>query len=112
MQTEMCSDMKEFQAMNSRALKSVTDPIAERGEGWELWNGDCVQVLREKVEDNSIDFSIFSPPFANLYIYSDSIADMGNCSDYDEFFVQFDFLVEELYKKTVNGRLCSVQIAK
>jgi superfamily II DNA or RNA helicase len=108
MQEEMCSDMKEFQVMGNKALQNAPEPTAERGKGWELWNGDCVQVLREKVEDNSIDFSIFSPPFANLYIYSDSIADMGNCSDYDEFFVQFDFLVEELYKKTVNGRLCSV----
>lgn len=48
------------------------------------------------------------PPFANLYIYSDSIADMGNSKDYEEFFVHFGYLIKELLRVTVNGRLCSV----
>jgi DNA modification methylase/superfamily II DNA or RNA helicase len=108
MQQEMCSDMKEFQNIGSKALKAAPEPVLIKGESFQMWNGDCVQVLREKIADDSLDFSIFSPPFANLYIYSDSIADMGNCSDYEEFFKQFDYLIEELYRATVNGRLCSV----
>ena len=53
-----------------------------------LYNGDCVEVTKQ-MPDNSIDFMIFSPPFANLYIYSDDLRDMGNCKNTDEFFEQF-----------------------
>ena len=55
------------------------------GKDYSLYQGDSVQVIRG-IPDNSIDFGIHSPPFANLYIYSDSEADMGNASDNDEFF--------------------------
>jgi len=108
MQDEMCGSMKEFQVMKRRELTPL--PIANKasGPGWELWNGDCVDVMSKHVPDESIDFSIFSPPFANLYIYSDSIADMGNCADNSEFFGQMDFLIEQLFRATVNGRLCAV----
>ena len=44
-----------------------------------LYNGDCVEVMRE-LPDGCVDFSVFSPPFANLYIYSDDLRDMGNCA--------------------------------
>lgn len=108
MQLEMCKQMKEFQNMTGKKLQSAPEPTVETGKNWELWNGDCVQVVREKIKDNSIDFSVFSPPFANLYIYSDSIADMGNSKDNDEFFRHFGFLIDELYRVTVNGRLCAV----
>lgn len=72
-----------------------------------LYNGDCVQIIKQ-IPDNSIHFPIFSPPFANLYIYSDDLADMGNCKDSDEFFKQFDYLIPELLRVTVPGRLCAV----
>jgi len=61
-----------------------------------------------KFPDNSIDFSIFSPPFAELYVYSDDIRDMGNCKDYQEFFVHFQFLVKELARVIKSGRLVAV----
>jgi len=61
-----------------------------------------------KLPDNSIDFSIFSPPFAELYVYSDDIRDMGNCQDYEEFFVHFQFLVKELARVIKSGRLVAV----
>jgi len=61
-----------------------------------------------KLPDNSIDFSIFSPPFAELYVYSDDIRDMGNCKDYEEFFVHFQFLVKELARVIKSGRLVAV----
>jgi len=72
-----------------------------------LYNGDCVQVIKQ-LPNESVHFQIFSPPFANLYIYSDDLADMGNCKNSDEFFIQFDFLIPELYRVLKPGRLCAV----
>ena len=70
-------------------------------------HGDCVEEVA-KLPDNSIDFSIFSPPFAELYVYSDDIRDMGNCKDCEEFFVHFQFLVKELARVIKSGRLVAV----
>ena len=64
-------------------------------------------MIRE-VPDNSIEFGIHSPPFANLYIYSDSEADMGNCADDEEFIKHYEFLIGEMFRATVPGRLCAV----
>ena len=79
-----------------------------------LYNGDCVDVTSQ-MGDESVDFQIFSPPFANLYIYSDDLRDMGNCKSMEEFFEQFDFLVPHLLRVLKTGRLCAVhckQLAK
>ena len=70
-------------------------------------HGDCVEEIA-KLPTDSIDFSIFSPPFAELYVYSDDIRDMGNCQDYEEFFVHFQFLVKELARVVKSGRLIAV----
>ena len=72
-----------------------------------LYNGDCVEVTRQ-LPDEFAHFQIFSPPFANLYIYSDDLRDMGNCKNMDEFFEQFDYLIPELYRTLKTGRLCAV----
>lgn len=69
--------------------------------------GDCVQLIQQ-VPDNSIGFSIFSPPFAELYTYSDKLEDMGNSKDYNEFFNAFKFLVKELYRVMWSGRNVAV----
>lgn len=76
------------------------------GPDWTLHRGDCVDVARE-IADESIDFSIFSPPFASLYTYSNSERDMGNCADHETFYRHFAYLVTELYRVTKPGRLCS-----
>jgi DNA modification methylase len=65
------------------------------GENFTLWNGDCVEVI-QGLPAASIDYSIFSPPFASLYTYSNSPRDMGNVRNDAEFFEHFDFLVAEL----------------
>lgn len=70
------------------------------------YHGDCVEVLRG-IPNNSVDYSIFSPPFASLYTYSDSDRDMGNSTDYDEFFTHYNFLCAELYRVLKPGRLLS-----
>ena len=72
-----------------------------------LYNGDCVEVMRE-LPDGCVDFSVFSPPFANLYIYSDDLRDMGNCANTEEFFEQMDFMTEQLYRIMRPGRLVAV----
>lgn len=72
-----------------------------------LYNGDCVEVTQQ-LPDEFAHFQIFSPPFANLYIYSDDLRDMGNCRSIDEFFNQFDYLIPELYRTLKTGRLCAV----
>lgn len=69
--------------------------------------GDCVQLIQD-VPDESVGFSIFSPPFAELYTYSDKLEDMGNSKDYREFFTAFNFLVKELYRVMWSGRNVAV----
>ena len=72
------------------------------GDGYLLANGDCVDVLRG-LPDASIDYSIFSPPFASLYTYSNSPRDMGNCRNDAEFFGQMAFLIAELRRVVKSG---------
>lgn len=79
----------------------------ERGRDWVLHHGDCVQVIKT-IPDNSHGLHIFSPPFANLYTYSASLLDMGNCRDDAEFFQQYAFLIPELLRTLKPGRICAV----
>ena len=78
-----------------------------KNKKWEMVNADCVEYSK-KIESDFIHFSIFSPPFSNLYIYSDSIRDLGNCKNDKEFFRHFSYLIPELYRITKPGRLCAV----
>lgn len=77
------------------------------GPDWHLWNGDCVDVARG-LPDNSVGYTIFSPPFISLYTFSDSPRDMSNCPDDATFWAHFKFLIHELFRATMPGRLCSV----
>lgn len=72
-----------------------------------LYRGDCVRLIKN-IPDESIGFSVFSPPFSELYVYSDELEDMGNSKDYNEFFTAFDFLVNELYRVMQSGRIVAV----
>lgn len=69
--------------------------------------GDCVQLI-QNVPDEHIGFSVFSPPFAELYTYSSHVEDMGNSKDYQEFFTQFGFLIGEMYRVMKQGRNVAV----
>ena len=71
-----------------------------------LYHGDCVDVTKG-IPDNSIHYTIFSPPFNSLYTYSNSDRDMGNSKNDEEFYKHFEFLVKELYRITIPGRLVS-----
>lgn len=76
-------------------------------EQFALYNGDCAEILRG-IPDDSIHFEIYSPPFVSLYTYSNSERDLGNCRTYEEFTEQFRFIVQELYRTLMPGRLMSV----
>ncbi len=76
------------------------------GEDWTAIHGDCIDVLRG-LPDDSIHYSVFSPPFSSLYTYSASARDMGNCAGQDEFFEGFKYLVPELFRVLKPGRLLS-----
>ena len=75
-------------------------------ENYSLYNGDSCEIMTT-IPDNSIHYSIFSPPFADLYVYSNSERDMGNCKNKSEFYEHFRFIVKELYRIMMNGRLVS-----
>jgi len=77
------------------------------GTDWSLYNGDACDVVRQ-MPSASVGFSVFSPPFGNLFVYSDSEADMGNSANDEEFAVHYAFLVAELARVTKPGRLCAV----
>lgn len=81
----------------------------DQGQNWSLFHGDCV-ALATQVPDNSVDFSVYSPPFSNLYVYSESEADMGNTDGDDQFIEQYRFLVREKFRATRPGRLSAVHI--
>ena len=80
---------------------SVLDQAS--GDGWTLYHGDCVEVLSQ-LPPHSIGYSIFSPPFASLYTYSNSPRDMGNVRDHEEFFEHFGYLITELHRVMMPGR--------
>jgi len=74
---------------------------------YSCYHGDCVELIKN-IPDDCIGLSVFSPPFAELYAYSDSPRDMGNSKSYDEFFQQFSYLISELNRVTMPGRIVAV----
>jgi DNA modification methylase len=88
-------------------LKKMETTKQYKSDVCDIRLGDCVQLIQD-IPDNSVGFSIFSPPFAELYTYSDKLEDMGNSRDYNEFFKAFKFLVKELYRVMWDGRNVAV----
>ena len=88
-------------------LQSTHDTESVQNEWYSIKRGDCVQLIQD-VENESIGFSVFSPPFAELYTYSNHIEDMGNSKDYAEFLIQFGFLVREVHRVLKSGRNVAV----
>lgn len=76
------------------------------GDKYTLYLGDCVEQIR-RIADESVGYTIFSPPFASLYTYSNSNRDMGNCKTDGEFEQHFAYLIGELYRVTMPGRVVS-----
>lgn len=109
MSNEMVKYMSRIQSDTiSSASKTMLEYKTghESGDGWDVYLGDCVEGVK-KLESDSVHYSIFSPPFASLYTYSNSDRDMGNCRSDDEFMEHFGFLVDELHRVIKPGRLVS-----
>jgi DNA modification methylase len=112
--TRMAKEMvKHMSVYNTEAVHRGTVRTADtyktaiaKGERWEMRLGDCVELIKD-MPDDSIHYSIFSPPFASLYTYSSSERDMGNARGDTEFYAHFQFLVKESYRVLLPGRLLS-----
>ncbi len=109
MEQAMVKHMKNYYDLtsNRRELEMNYERTTYQGRDWKIYLGDCCDEMKQ-LPDDSVHFQIFSPPFSNLYIYSDMLQDMGNCKNDDEFFTHFGFTVKELYRILVPGRLCAV----
>lgn len=96
----MIEHMKNIMNHELAGQENIVDEYREdtyTGDGFTVHLGDCVKWAR-RMESNSIDYSVFSPPFADLFVYSNSDHDMGNCKDDAEFVAQLKFLIAELFR--------------
>jgi hypothetical protein len=107
---EMIKQMAKYSADADYKLNKSNVMIKNREiktDKYHIINGDCVQEVA-KLDDNVADLVVFSPPFAELYVYSDKSEDMGNVSNYKEFEKHFKYLIPELKRTLKNGRICAV----
>ena len=107
---QMISEMAKYSAQtNYKTNKSkfMIDKKEIKTDNYHILNGDCVQET-SKLDDNSADLVVFSPPFAELYVYSDKAEDMGNVSDYNQFKDHFKYLIPQLKRVLKPGRICAV----
>ena len=108
MRIEMLARTSKIRDDEEKTSRDASEYIEDdkHGAGWTMLLGDCVKRIRE-IESDSIGFSVFSPPFASLYTYSNSDRDMGNSKTDEEFAEHFKYLVSELYRVMMPGRLVS-----
>lgn len=85
------------------ATQNITDKYA-------IYNGDCIEVMKE-LPDASVHLSVYSPPFGGLYMYSSDERDLSNCTNREQFFEHYDFVVEEIKRLTMPGRITAVHCA-
>jgi len=83
----------------------------DSGDGWTLHLGDCIEQMG-RLDPESVDFSVFSPPFLNLFSYSDDDCDLGNATTDDEFRAMFRHVADGLHRITRQGRLVAVHVAQ
>jgi len=76
-------------------------------DSYAIYNGDCIETMKS-FPDGKVHLSVYSPPFGGLYHYSSSERDISNCKDYKQFFEHYAFVVEELFRLTLPGRMTAV----
>jgi DNA modification methylase/superfamily II DNA or RNA helicase len=96
-------ETKQTDAANRTELK--------QGRDWQLFRGDSIKIL-QTLTPESIDMALFSPPFANLFTYSNNIADMGNTRDHTEFYLHFEFFLKGLYQAMKQGRIVCCHLSQ
>lgn len=107
---ERITEMAKYSAeTNYKTNKSKVQIMTKeiKTDQYHLINGDCVQESK-KIADNSADLIVFSPPFAELYVYSDKEEDMGNVANYEQFEHHFKYLIPELKRILKDGRICAI----
>jgi DNA modification methylase len=107
---EMITEMSKYSAeanYKSNKSKFMINKKEIKTNEYHVINGDCVQES-SKLNDNSADLIVFSPPFAELYVYSDKEEDMGNVSDYKQFENHFKYLIPQLKRVLKPGRICAI----
>lgn len=102
-------EQEEIKSASRQSVSHIRD--VERGDGWVMNLGDTCEITPE-MDENSVDFSICSPPFASLYTYTNSERDMGNSKDEDEFFSHYRFLLPHWLRVLKPGRLAAVHVAQ
>lgn len=108
MNEQMVAATRAHQLRNDDGTTKLrVDIESHEGTGWALHRGDCVDVLAT-LPDDSVHLSVFSPPFLDVFTYSSELADMGNCTSREEFFAHMGYLIPELLRVTVPGRLVAV----
>jgi len=98
--------MKEYKIINERQKLSINVIDNDINDIRALYCGDTVEIL-PTLKSNSVHYTLFSPPFSSLYVYSNSTRDMGNCKSDEEFYNHFKLIIPELYRVTMHGRLVS-----
>lgn len=104
---EMMEGITKSVNENTYNLKIDYEKREVKTNDYHIMNGDSCELIKE-IPDNSIDLSVFSPPFSTLFTYSDNLRDIGNCVSDEEFFQQNEFLLKELYRVIKPGRLVCV----
>jgi DNA modification methylase len=110
MAEEMIENIQDMTRMNLKGTvrsESTYEREVKTGDQWTMHLADCVELASE-LPENSIHYSVYSPPFASLYTYSNSERDMGNSKDNDEFWEHYKFLIREQYRVMMPGRLVSI----
>ena len=109
MQKSMTTSVKENGLFRDTERGEVTSGKIElaKGNNWQLYMGDCVEQVHN-IADNSVGLSVYSPPFPDIFMYNDSVKDMGNSLDLNEFQRHYSYLIPEIYRITIPGRITVV----
>lgn len=114
MADDMLGHMRDAERHEIAATAREVAPLVSReasGNGWRLVNGDCVDVLVNEPAE-TVDLSVYSPPFLALYTYTNSERDLGNCVSREDFFRHFRFVADQMFRVTKRGRLNCCHISQ
>ncbi len=110
LKVKMIEQLKDYEKNEINGINIEKDEYREdivQNDGWTAMLGDsCIRI--KELKDNSIDMSVYSPPFADLFVYSNSLHDLGNCRNWDEFFIHYGYIVSEILRITKPGRISCV----
>lgn len=95
----------------SKRMEMIHETENAEGHGWTLYLGDSIETI-ENVESESVGLTIFSPPFPGMYAYTNSVRDIGNVKNISELMEHFEFLMPQLLRITMPGRLCAIHLTQ